>query len=285
MQPLTEEHNRDIEAPQEARQFAQQFVEPPAPHLAGQALKAYATSAKESRGDDLIIQYLPLVHRIVSQVVSYLKPPLSREDLISAGTIGLIKASHDYDPTKDAEFKTYAYIRIRGAVIDEMRQWSFAPPALVRQFDQAQEITERAIEETGVAPTDEQLAGELDIPVEKLYRMFETVRARHFLSIHGLSDEAPALGQCLEARDSQPPSYRLEQEEMIEQLSNAIHKLPEKQRRIVVLYYHKELTMKQIAEVLEITESRISQLHAAALFKLASVLKRWAGIEEIQPSG
>lgn len=269
----------------ETGQLAQQFIQEPTEHLAGYAARAYASQARESRGDDLILQYLPLVHRIAGQVVSYLKPPLSREDLVSAGTIGLIKAAHDYDSTRDAEFKTYAYIRIRGAIIDEMRQWSFAPPALIRQFDQAQHITDRAIEETGLPPTDDELAQELEIPVEKLYRMFETVRARHFLSIHGISDEAPALGQCLVSRDSTQPSDRMEQEELIEQLSRAIHKLPEKQRRIIVLYYHKELTMKQVAQVLEITESRVSQLHAAALFKLASALKRWAGMEETSPSG
>lgn len=283
MHPETQEYNPVVESPSQAGQFAQEFIQEPPEHLAGHALKAYASQAKESRGDDLILQYLPLVHRITAQVVSYLKPPLSREDLVSAGTIGLIKAAHDFDPTRDAEFKTYAYIRIRGAIIDEMRQWSFTPPALIRQFDQAQEITERVIEETGLPPTDEDLAQELEIPVDKLYRMFETVRARHFLSIHGLSDEAPALGQCLASQNTERPSDRLEQEELIEQLSKAIHKLPEKQRRIIVLYYHKELTMKQVAEVLEITESRVSQLHAAALFRLSSVLKRWAGVEEAGP--
>jgi RNA polymerase sigma factor for flagellar operon FliA len=284
VQPLTKETNPVIESPPEARQLAGQFLEAPTEHLAGQVCRAYAAEAKEKSGEDLILRYLPLVHRIVSQVVTYLKPPLSREDLISAGTIGLIKAAHDFDPTKDAEFKTYAFIRIRGAIIDEMRQWSFAPPAMIRQYDRAQEITERSIEETGLPPTDEQLAEELEIPIEKLYRMFETIRARHFLSIHGLSDEAPALGRCLAVRGEQPFD-RLEQEELIEQLTKAIHELPEKQRRIIVLYYHKELTMKQTAQVLEITESRVSQLHAAALFRLAAVLRRWAGAEDANPAG
>jgi len=283
--PLTEETVPATDSSPKARQFAGQFLEEPTRHLAGQVRRAYAAEAKEKNDEDLILRYLPLVHRIVSQVVSYLKPPLSREDLVSAGTIGLIKAAHDFDPTKDAEFKTYAFIRIRGAIIDEMRQWSFAPPATVRQYDRAQEITEQILEETGLPPTDEQLAEKLEISVEKLYRMFETIRARHFLSIHGLSDEAPALGPCLAAHNGEQPFDRLEQEELIEQLSKAIHELPEKQRRIIVLYYHKELTMKQTAQVLEITESRVSQLHATALYRLAAVLKRWAGVKDSNPAG
>ena len=100
-------------------QAACEFAEPmPTP---GHALRAYDDQTRRRRQDELIVQYLPLVHRIVRQVASYLQPPLSHEDLISAGAIGLVKAARDFDPTRDAEFKTYAYIRIRGAVIDELR--------------------------------------------------------------------------------------------------------------------------------------------------------------------
>lgn len=256
-------------------QMAQEFLEEPPVGLTGQALRAYGSQVRESQADQLILQYLPLVHRIVSQVVSYLHPPLSREDLVSAGTIGLVKAVRDYDPCKDAEFKTYAYIRVRGAVIDELRQWSFAPASVSKQFEQVQEASTRLLEEKGKPPTDEELAGEVGMPVEKLYQLLEAARARHFLSIHGLDDETPALGDCLADRGEPGPSWRMEREELIEKLAEAIQNLPKKQRRIVVLYYHKELTMKQIAEVLEITESRVSQLHAAALFALSTELRHW----------
>jgi RNA polymerase sigma factor for flagellar operon FliA len=102
--------------------------------------------------------------------------------------------------------------------------------------------------------------------------MFETARARHFLSIHGADEESPMLGNLLACGDA-GVSDAIEMEELIEKMTRAIQELPEKQRRIVVMYYQKELTMKQIAEVLEITESRVSQLHAAALFKLSVQLK------------
>lgn len=274
MEIPAEQQDMTIAADSETSRIAQEFTEVQ-PVSAGQVLRAYGSQVKETQEEQLILQYLPLVHRIVSQVMTYLRPPLGREDLVSAGTIGLVKAARDFDASKDVEFKTYAYIRVRGAVIDEMRQWSFTPPALVRQFEQAQDLSARMLEESGNQPTDEELAERMEIPLDKLYQMFETVRARHFLSIHGLDDEAPALGDCLAAEDIEEPSSRIEREELIEHLALAIQDLPKKQRRIVVLYYHKELTMKQIAEVLEITESRVSQLHAAALFSLSSALRNW----------
>lgn len=269
----------DLSNPQS--RMAKEFLEEPAVCPPSQALRAYGSQIRQSQENQMIVQYLPLVHRIVSQVASYLRPPLSREDLISAGTIGLVKAARDYDPSKDAEFKTYAYIRVRGAVIDELRQWSFTPPSLSRQYEQAQNLAARHLEEKGTPPTDEELAEQMEIPLEKLYQLFETVRMRHFLSIHGLDDEAPALGDCLADKGEQDPTSRIEKEELIEHLAEAIQNLPKKQRRIIVLYYHKELTMRQIAEVLEITESRVSQLHAAALFSLSTSLKNWKAADAV----
>ena len=124
-------------------------------------------------------------------------------------------------------------------------------------------------------PSDEELAGRLGTSVEKMYRMFETARAKHFLSIHGLNDEAPALGQSLVATNAAQPGADLEKQELLAKLTEAITQLADKQREIILLYYHKGLTMKEIAEVFDITESRVSQLHASALFKLSVKLKQW----------
>jgi RNA polymerase sigma factor for flagellar operon FliA len=251
--------------------LAAEFLDP-APS-AGQAVRAYNRHAHKLREDERIVKYLPLVHKIVNKIVTYLQPPLSKEDMVSAGTIGLVKAARDFDPSKDAEFKTYAYIRIRGAVIDELRSWSFAPTNIRRQFDEAQEMSSRLMEETGEVPEDSVLAQRLGITTEKMYRIFETARAKHFLSIHGGGDDdSPMLGNLLVGGERRPDAA-MEQEELIAKLAEAILNLPEKQRRIIVMYYQKELTMKQIAETLEITESRVSQIHAAALFKLSVQLR------------
>ena len=258
-----------------ANEFAMPAEDTSHDHLKGTALRAYNRHIKKASTDKLIVDFLPLVHKIVQQTTSYLHPPLTREDLVSAGTIGLIKAARDYDCSKEAEFKTYAYIRVRGAVLDEMRSWSFTPSSIKKQFEQAQQIVKDTIEATGVEPTDEELSGMLGIPLNKMYRMFESARARHFLSIHGINDETPALGKSLMCKSTEGPGEKLEREELSKRLAEAIRQLPEKQKQIILLYYHKELTMKEVAMVLEITESRVSQLHASALFKLSSKLKLW----------
>jgi RNA polymerase sigma factor for flagellar operon FliA len=260
--------------------LAQEFAEPVAAsrsqdHLKGTALKAYGQHTKKAATDKLVVDFLPLVHKIVHQIASYLHPPLTREDLVSAGTIGLIKAARDFDVTREAEFKTYAYIRVRGAVLDELRSWSFTPSSIKKQFEQAQQLVKDYVETNGLEPTDEELAQMLSITKDKMYRLFETARARHFLSIHGINEEAPALGRSLMCKSTESPSSKIEKEELSVKLAEAIGQLPEKQKQIILLYYHKELTMKEASLVLEVTESRVSQLHAAALFKLSTKLKLW----------
>ncbi len=254
--------------------LAVEFLRPSTPdlRLTGVALKAYETHTRKDRQDKLIVEYLPMVHKIVSNVAAYVKPPLSREDLVSAGTIGLVKAARDFDPSRDAEFKTYAYIRVRGAVIDELRGFSFTPVNIKKQFASAQKVLEQMTESLGCQPDDKQLAEKLGISINRMYKIFETARTRHFLSIHGLSEESPALGDTL-AAPSAGPSSRIERAELQQKLTQAITDLSEKQRQIIIMYYARQLTMKEIAMVLKLTESRISQLHAAALFKLSVKLK------------
>jgi RNA polymerase sigma factor FliA len=248
------------------------------------AVEAYGRQVRQVRQDALVLEHLPLVHRIVSQVVSYLHPPLNREDLVSAGTLGLIQAARDYDPACGAEFGTYAYMRVRGAVIDELRRWSFAPARLKKQLDRAQALVREAIEQTGRPPSDEELAAAMDLRPRQLYRLFEQARARHFLSLHGLDEETPALGAAL-AAPTHPPAGQVEQQELRTALAAAIGGLPDRQRQIVLLYYTRELTMRQIAAVLGVTESRVSQLHAAALFSLSVRLRDWDTRRETSPHG
>ena len=272
----------EAEKPRSAEHASGHCAESPAAGEVRVAVEAYGRQVRQARQDALVLEHLPLVHRIVSQVVSYLHPPLSRDDLVSAGTLGLIQAARDYDPASAAEFATYAYLRVRGAVIDELRRWSFAPARLKKQLDRAQAIVREAIEQTGRAPADEDLAKAMDLRPRQLYRLFEQARARHFLSLHGLDEEAPALGAAL-AAPTHPPAGQVEQQELRTALAAAIGGLPDRQRQIVLLYYTRELTMRQIAAVLGVTESRVSQLHAAALFSLSVRLRDWDGRRETSP--
>jgi RNA polymerase sigma factor for flagellar operon FliA len=244
-------------------------------HLKAVALRTYAEQKPQRMSDDEITQFLPMVNSIARKATSYLRPPLSFEDLVSAGTIGLVKAARDFDASHGAKFKTYAYIRIRGAILDELRSTSMLPSNLNRQVRAAMELHQRITSERGVPPTDEELANRLDITIEELYSLYENSRANKFVSLDASEPEGNTLAGALACPITTGPDAQLEQAELIEELSGAISQLDEKRRQIIILYYQQHLTMKQIAETLDITESRISQLHASAIFNLSAKLRNW----------
>jgi len=230
---------------------------------------------EQSVQNSRIIEFLPMVQKIVGRVVIYLKPPLSFEDLVSAGTIGLVKAARDYDPSHQAEFETYAYIRIRGAILDELRSWSFVPENVKKQIQKTLRTSAEITGQTGIMPSDEELAEKLCITTDELYQTFENARAQHFLSMDGFADGSGALGNALASVGTMSPEQNVEHNELVNKLAEAIQQLSQRQRQVILLYYQQQLTMKQIAEVLEITEPRVSQLHAGALFSLSLKLKEW----------
>ncbi len=244
-------------------------------HMKAVAARAYRGHKSHCIGDEEILKLLPMVRKIAHRAVSYIHGPLSLDDLVSAGTIGLLKAARDFDASHQAEFKTYAYIRIKGAVLDELRRASPLPSGVNKQVRQVQELSRKIAEETGSLPTDEELARRLNVPIEDVYELFESARAQHFVSIDGLADEQPALGEVLAAADTAAPESRLERAELLDKLTEAMQELDQRRLQVIVLYYQQQLTMKQIATVLDITESRVSQLHASALFSLSAKLEQW----------
>lgn len=249
-------------------------------NLSSIALRAYSDqkdSFNQGVDNERITQFLPMVHKIVRQVVTYLKPPLTFEDMVSAGTVGLVRAARDYDPSQRAEFQTYAYIRIKGAILDELRGWSILPANLNKKVHDAQRISQKIADKTGTSPTDDELAKELGIPVDELNDMFENSRAQHFVSLDDFGNDSSALSNLLATSRVNTPDKQIEHEELITKLAEAIQQLPQKHRQVIILYYQQDLTMKQVAEVMSITESRVSQLHASALFNLSVKLRQWNG--------
>jgi RNA polymerase sigma factor for flagellar operon FliA len=241
--------------------------------LRTRATQAYANCSREAQEEKWILDHLPLVRHVVQKVTAQLSHKTDLEDLISAGTLGLVKAARAFDATKEAEFKTYAYIRIRGAVIDELRGRSFVPAAVHNQIRHVQKAYRKLATERGQPPGDEDLAAEVGVSVAQLYRTFEEARRQHFLSIHGLSDDEPALGAFVPPDGGPSPQAEVERAELLRNLTRAITELPERDRVILLLYYERDLTMKETAQVLGVTESRVSQLHASALFKLSMKMR------------
>lgn len=242
--------------------------------MKAKASQTYARQSRELLEERWILQYLPLVRHVVNKVAGNLRLTYEIEDLISAGTLGLVKAARAFDPGRDSEFKTYAYIRIRGAVLDELRGRSFAPSSVHSQVRRAAQAYQALLAETGSPPSDEQLAERLGVPPRQLYRTLTEARKQRFLSIHGLDDEGPALTALVPSDRSPRPDAVVERKELLAELATAIRQLPKRHRLVLLLYYERDLTMKEVAQVLEITESRVSQIHASALFKLSMMLKR-----------
>lgn len=255
--------------------YPEQLAKHSRQHLKARARHAYNDQKEKIIDSEQITQFVPMVHKVVQRVVTYIKPPLSYEDLVSAGAVGLVKAAHDYNPAHQAEFKTYAYIRIRGAVLDELRNASLLPANVDKQIREATQISLKIANQTGKTPSDEMLAEKLNITVDKLYQTFENARTKHFISIDSSKKNSSPLGFSLAATNTPAPDQQLEKSELIDKLTEAIQQLDERQRQIIVLYYQQNLTMKQIAEVFDITEPRVSQLHAKILFNLSVKLRQW----------
>ncbi len=242
--------------------------------LREKASQAYACQSREGAEERWILDNLPMVRHIAHKVAPYLSGNVvEMEDLISAGTVGLVKAARAYDPDKNTEFRTYAYIRVRGAIIDELRGRSFVPALIHGQVKHIQATYQRVVNQQGTPPGDAELAEAAGISQDRLYRTLQEARKQVFLSIHGLSDERPAL-ETVGLMDKDPaPDAQAERNELLARLSRAIQRLPKRDRIVLLLYYERDLTMKEIAKTLAITESRVSQLHAGALFRLSMSLR------------
>jgi RNA polymerase sigma factor for flagellar operon FliA len=242
----------------------------------------YAGTGREAMEERLILDNLPLVRHIVQKVASNFSSKDDLEDLISVGTLGLVKAAKAFDSRKDTEFRTYAYIRIRGAVIDELRSRTFLPPKSLKQLGLIRNAYRRLSDRTGEAPSDEALADELGIPLDQLYRTLAAARRQHFLCIHGLSEEQ-GESNLLPLDGLPSPMAQAERKELMEVVAATIMGLPQRERHVLMLYYERDLTMKEIAAVLELTEARVSQIHSSALFKLSMKLN--TEVNDSTPAG
>ena len=241
----------------------------PTDALRAKVAEAYTQQTRAADEERWILDNLPLVRHIANKITANLSGRIDIEDLISAGTVGLVRAARAYDTTRDAEFRTYAYIRVRGAIIDELRGRSFVPGAVHKRIQQVGQAYQTLLGELGRPPGDVELAQQAGMSQEELYQTFQEARKQHFLSIHGLSDDGPVLPALVPKDKSPSPQAQVERKEMLVRMTEAITKLPKKERIVLLLYYRRDLTMKEIAQVLDLTESRVSQIHAGALFKLS----------------
>jgi len=228
--------------------------------------------------DRLILTYAPLVKYVAGRLGSGLPAHVDEGDLVSYGLLGLIGAIERYDPGRDIKFETYAIARIKGAIIDELRSLDWVPRSV---RSRAREI-ERAIAELesklGTAPTDEQIAEKIGISLDELEQSLTDISRSSIAALDelwstsGEGGDQVSLLDTIEDTSGPRPADVLDESEMREALADAIARLPEREKLVVTLYYFEELTLREIGEVLGVTESRVSQLHTKAILRLKARL-------------
>jgi len=226
--------------------------------------------------DQLITEYLPYVKRIVHRIAVHLPSTIDIDDLMNVGVIGLIQAVDRYDPSRDNKFMTYAVFRIKGAVLSELRSRDFLSRSNRRKIRDLERACFKLEQKLGREVDDVEVAGELGIDLEQVYRT-KQMSSISFISFEELGfssrdEKEKLLSYLVNTSDDAWTLTRLK--ELKEALARAIEQLPEKEKLVISLYYLDELTMKETGKVLDITESRVSQIHSQAILRLRAKLRK-----------
>ena len=226
--------------------------------------------------DQLITEYLPYVKRIVHRIAVHLPSTIDIDDLMNVGVIGLIQAVDRYDPKRDNKFMTYAVFRIKGAVLSELRSRDFLSRSNRRKIKELENACLKLEQKLGREVDDVEVAQEMGVEVEQIYRTRQ-MSSISFISFEELGfssreEKEKLLSYLVDNDDDALTLTRLK--ELKEAVARAIEKLPEKEKLVISLYYLKELTMKETGKVLDITESRVSQIHSQAIKHLRAKLKK-----------
>jgi RNA polymerase sigma factor for flagellar operon FliA len=225
--------------------------------------------------DRLIERYLPVVKYVAARVAGRLPSHLQIDDLYSAGLFGFLGAINDYDPEMGVEFSSYATPRIRGAIFDELRRLDWVPRTVRRKVREAERAIETLSGRLGREPTDEEVARELQTTVEAYRQLLAdgvTIISLDAPMTHEAGGSSPR--ENVEDVDSPNPLLSLATKERRAILGRLIDRLPDRERQVLALYYYEELTMREVGELLGVTESRVSQLHSSAILRLRAALRR-----------
>lgn len=218
----------------------------------------------------LIEKHLPLVKRIANHLIARLPASVEYDELVQAGMIGLFDASRNYDPSQGAAFETYATIRVRGSMLDELRKTDWAPKSINKKTRDIGAAIHKIEQRTGRDPKEEEIAEELGVPLKEYQQMLLDTSKHHILSF----DEMGASEDIM-AGNEPTPLQNTQRDHFQQRLTQAITLLPEREKMVVSLYYVKELNLKEIGSILEVSESRISQLLSQALTRIKANLHDW----------
>jgi RNA polymerase sigma factor for flagellar operon FliA len=240
--------------------------------------RRYKTAGDQRAREDLVIAYSPLVKYVAGRMASGLPAHVDEADLISYGLLGLINAIERFDLEREIKFETYAITRIKGAIIDELRSLDWVPRSVrqrAREIERANAKLEHRLQR---APTDEEMARELEMTVKEFQDALlqisnSTVAALDELwTVSDSSGDQVSLLDTLTDERSPDPAAVMDQTDLKDRVAQAISRLPEREKLVVALYYYENLTLREIGEVLGVTESRVSQMHTKAVLRLRSRL-------------
>ena len=228
--------------------------------------------------EEVIIRYSPMIKYVANRIAMRLPPHIEVDDLISVGVLGLMDAITKYDSSRGAKFKTYAEFRVRGAILDELRSMDWVPRSIRQKASQVDKVVQGLQAKLRRTPEDEEVAQEMGLSLDQFHETLNETKSIPIFSLEDLgiakeSGDQQSLLDCLAGKADADPQTQIRLVELKEIIAKAIDALPEKVRLMVSLYYYEELTMKEIGAVLDITKSRVSQIHSKAVYRLRTKLK------------
>jgi RNA polymerase sigma factor for flagellar operon FliA len=225
---------------------------------------------------DLVLKHADLVKRIAYHLVSRMPPNVEVDDLIQAGMLGLLDAAKHYSATKGANFETYAGIRIRGAMLDEVRKSDWTPRSVHRNMREIADVVRKLENEKGHDATPSEIAAALGVSIEEYHKLVQDAASCRLFSFDQMGASDDESSPADHARDEGPgPFDNIRDSGFRDALANAIGLLPEREKLVLSLYYDEDMNLREIGEVLEVSESRVCQIHGQALVRLRARLAEW----------
>ncbi len=237
-------------------------------------MKGHAAYATVQKGEleQQLVEHMPLVKRLAHHLSARLPSSVQMDDLFQAGMIGLLEAINKYDASQGAQFTTYATIRIRGAMLDELRSGDWTPRSVHRKSREVME-TINLLEQQGRPTTDSEVASEMGISVEEYCRIVRDSSMSYLFSVDLLEEESPGGSNIRDGRMG--PLDLLSDDRFRDDLAHEIGCLPEREKMVMALYYQEDLNLREIGEVMGVSESRVSQIHGQATARLRGRMRNW----------
>lgn len=241
----------------------------------------YGKTKSPALREKIIVEYAPLVKVVAGRLSMYLGYNVEYDDLVGYGVFGLIDAIDKFDPAKAVKFETYASLRIRGAILDQIRKMDWIPRTVRQKQRQIDDAIKKIEAEKGEAANDDEVAKELGISGDEYADWQSQMAVTNVISLDEFNENSTddGVGGRETIADAAPgPEEVLEEKELKKTLADALELLTEKERKVILLYYYEELTLKEISNILEVSESRVSQLHMKGLAKMKTKLGKYMGI-------